>query len=329
MLGIKGCMPAYFQVDKDGGHLISWGGNVESYGIHKLQHGKPITEQLDFLEGLLPLDQSPLYLSCVKTEEGPSFDIHIFSGDQCDWILLMNADQEEARNTLLQQKTNELNLLRKKMSDVWHHIESGDQTSEVDLKTFGLPEGEGQREVSVLRTNLQDFSSCIEKKSPKQVFKTFEKHLRMIVLPIIDAGGIVTSIFGTATTAVFGILPAVSNPSDQALTAAMRILESIKELNKVRKKHGKDTFNIGVGISSGSVVLGFRGDKNRSFNVVGYPVDEADKLEGQARPFEIIIDSNTLKKIKLEDYRKRFSNFVPNPTAKDFSHQTFSFVMET
>ena len=171
-------MPAYFQVSRDGGRLISWGGNVSTYGISDLHIGKPIDEQLHFMDGLLPLDQSPLYLSCVKTEFGISADIHVFPGDECDWILLMDASQEEARNTLLQQKTNELSLLRKKMFDGWGQIEAGDAIVGIDRKKIGLPEGESRREVSVLRADMRSFNLSTEKEPPKEIFKTFEKSFK-------------------------------------------------------------------------------------------------------------------------------------------------------
>lgn len=302
---------------------------MSPYGISDLHIGKPIDEQLYFMDGLLPLDQSPLYLSCVKTEFGLSADIHIFSGDECDWILLMDASQEETRNTLLQQKTNELSLLRKKMFDVWSRIEDGDAIEVIDRKTFGLPEGEDRREISVLRANMRGWNSYTEKESPEQVFKTFEKYLKMIMVPIIDAGGILTSIFGTAITAVFGVLPAVDNPADQSVTAAMRMIGAVKDMNKVYKKNGKAPFEIGVGIASGPVVLGFRDDKNKSFNAVGHPVEQADKLGCQASPFEIVVDQNTLEKIEMEDHRKRFSDIVPKLQDIHSPPQGFSFIVET
>lgn len=327
-MGIRDTLPAYLQVRRDGGRLISWGGNVSNYGISDLQIGKPIGEQLCFMAGLLPVGQSPFYLSCVKTEFGQPADIHIFSGDKCDWILLMDAGQEEVRNALLQQKTNDLSLLRKIMFDDWSPTEVDDTIQGIDRKRFCLPEGVSFREVSVLRANIRSSDLDIEKESSEDVFKNFEKHLKIIKLPIIDAGGILMSIFGTVITALFGVLPAVTRPADQAVSAAIRMVGAVNDMNKVYRKRSKEIFEIGVGIATGSVVLGFRGGATRSFNAVGYPVEEVVKLGCQANPFEIVIDQNTWAKIELEMHRKRFSEVVPNLKGAKSLSQSFSCRVE-
>jgi len=104
-------------VGKDG-RLINWGGNLSAYGIKSLKKGEPIWKQVFFLDGLLPLDDAPLFLECVKAGCGLSADIHIFPGDEGNWILFLDATLEETRRRLLQQKTNELSLLRRKLSKI-------------------------------------------------------------------------------------------------------------------------------------------------------------------------------------------------------------------
>jgi hypothetical protein len=114
---VKNRSLAYLLLRKDGS-LIDTGGALSAYGLEGIRTGEPLGKELFFLEGLLPIGEAPVFLPRVKTESGLSADIHIFSGDEGDWILLLDASLEEAHETLLQQSMNELNLLRRKLSKI-------------------------------------------------------------------------------------------------------------------------------------------------------------------------------------------------------------------
>jgi signal transduction histidine kinase len=103
--------PAYVVVDK-GGRLRDWGGKLSTYGITRLRKGAAVTGKIHCLEGLLPLDDSPMYFPCVETASGTFADIHIFPGDERDWVLLLDATADEVQRRLLQQKANDLSLLQ-------------------------------------------------------------------------------------------------------------------------------------------------------------------------------------------------------------------------
>jgi hypothetical protein len=105
---------AYVLVGKDGA-LIDMGGALSAYGLENIRRGERLGKKLFFLDGLLPLEAGPVFLPRVKTESEISVDIHIFPGDGEDWVLLLDATSEEARERLLQQSTNELSLLRSRL----------------------------------------------------------------------------------------------------------------------------------------------------------------------------------------------------------------------
>jgi signal transduction histidine kinase len=101
---------AYLLTDKDG-CLIDAGGSLTAYGVTNLQQGKPIAEQVFFLEGLLPLEGANLLLPCVKIENKFCADIHLFSKAEGDWTLLLNSTTEESQQSI-QQSVNNLSLFR-------------------------------------------------------------------------------------------------------------------------------------------------------------------------------------------------------------------------
>jgi len=108
---------AYLLVGKDG-CLADWGGKLAAYGVMNLQKGQNIGQQIFFLEGLLPLDNFPLFLACVKTEQGFCADLHIFPSAQGDWVLLLDASLDETQRSLIQQQANNSSLLHEKITKV-------------------------------------------------------------------------------------------------------------------------------------------------------------------------------------------------------------------
>jgi len=104
---------AYIFVGKDG-CLSSWGGKLTVYGVADLQQGEDASQQIFFLEGLLPLDDFPLYLPCVKTSRGICADVHLFPEKEGDWILLLDATWDEIQIFKVQQEVNSSRLMQRK-----------------------------------------------------------------------------------------------------------------------------------------------------------------------------------------------------------------------
>ena len=122
---------AYLLVKKDGS-LSRWGGKLSAYGFTELQQGEYVGKQVFFLEGLLPLESSPIFLSCIKTEYGLSADVHLFPSDEGDWVLLLDATLDVLQRSLIQQQGNELSLLRQEHFRISkRYIESNDAENQV------------------------------------------------------------------------------------------------------------------------------------------------------------------------------------------------------
>jgi hypothetical protein len=105
---------AYLLVSKDG-CLLTWGGKLDAYGVTNLQKGTNVGEQIFFLEGLLPLDNFPLFLPRMKTEYGICADVHIFPTEEGDWVLLLDATKDELQLSVIQQQVNDSSLFQEKL----------------------------------------------------------------------------------------------------------------------------------------------------------------------------------------------------------------------
>lgn len=110
---------AYLLVSKDG-CLLTWGGKLAAYGVTNLEKGTNIGEQIFFLEGLLPLDDFPLFLPRMKTEYGICADVHIFPTEEGDWVLLLDATKDETQLSVIQQQVNDSSLSQEKLLKIFN-----------------------------------------------------------------------------------------------------------------------------------------------------------------------------------------------------------------
>ena len=94
--------------------LAEAGGHLGHYGLAGLCPGEPALGPLYFLEGLLPLAESPLLVPSVELLDGRAADLHLHVDGDAVWVLLIDvtADRDAARR--MQQKAYDMTLLEEK-----------------------------------------------------------------------------------------------------------------------------------------------------------------------------------------------------------------------
>src|ERR1700691_99215 len=91
--------------------LIQAGGELEYYGLGDLAHGDSASEQLPFLEGLLPLAETPFLLESVGMPGGNVADVHLFGNEDMTWVVLLDVTAEHDQARKMQQKAYDMTLL--------------------------------------------------------------------------------------------------------------------------------------------------------------------------------------------------------------------------
>jgi serine phosphatase RsbU (regulator of sigma subunit) len=104
---------AWLRIDA-GLMLADAGGHLAQYGLADLCRGEPALRQLYFLEGLLPLAETPLLVPSIELLDGRAADLHLHGDDDTVWVLLVDvtADRDAARR--MQQKAYDMTLLEEK-----------------------------------------------------------------------------------------------------------------------------------------------------------------------------------------------------------------------
>lgn len=174
--------------------------------------------------------------------------------------------------------------------------------------------GGRRAEVTVLFADLRGFTSFAEREEPERVVTTLNAYLGRMANEVLAAGGILDKFTGDGLLAVFGAiqqdgrqcarrhsLPKTSPPAQAqkgaaaALRAAKALVAGVESLNELRAAAGLTTLAVGVGLHSGTAVIGNVGSARRSdFTVVGDVVNVAARLVETAGPGEILVTGETL-----------------------------------
>ncbi|HXR85677.1 MAG TPA: SpoIIE family protein phosphatase [Stellaceae bacterium] len=115
---------AYLQIDDANLAVIGAGGDLANYGLELAHPGQPVLEHAFFLEGLLPLAETPYVMPAVEVARGRSADLHFYRDDNCLWLVLLDVTAERDQSRRMQQKAYEMTLLEEKQAQLNRRLEA-------------------------------------------------------------------------------------------------------------------------------------------------------------------------------------------------------------
>lgn len=164
-----------------------------------------------------------------------------------------------------------------------------------ELKRQGKAEARQYDNVTVLFTDFVNFTSVGERLSPKELveelhycFKAFDE-----IIDKYDIEKIKT--IGDAYLAVSGLPVPNANHANDIINAALEIQAFTKARKAVLKER---SFDIRIGIHSGSLVAGIVGVKKFAYDIWGDTVNIAARMEQSGVPGKINISEHTHELIK-------------------------------
>src|SRR5919199_5010861 len=161
-----------------------------------------------------------------------------------------------------------------------------------------------QQEMSVLFSDIRDFTALSESMTPQDNFNFINAYLNRMESAIISNQGFIDKYMGDAIMALFSGIP------DDALKAGITMLQRLADYNQQRIHSGYAPINIGIGINTGSLMLGTVGGKHRmDGTVTSDAVNLASRLEGLTKYYgvSLLISGQTLALLHNPmDYSIRF-----------------------
>ena len=165
-----------------------------------------------------------------------------------------------------------------------------------------------QQEMSIMFADIRNFATFSERMSPKENFDFINDYLNRVG-PVIRAHqGFIDKYIGDAVMALF------PNTADDALQAAIAMQKQVSLYNWERQQQGDGAIAIGIGLHTGSLMLGTIGESERmESTVIADAVNLASRLESLTKTYgaSILISGDTLMGLVQK----------PSTTTIDFSDE--------
>ncbi len=151
-----------------------------------------------------------------------------------------------------------------------------------------------QLEMSVLFSDIRDFTSMSEKMTPEDNFKFINAYLSCMEPAITENHGFIDKYIGDAIMALF------SGTADNAVKAGISMLYRLREYNQHRANSGYVPIQIGIGINTGLLMLGTVGGQNRmDSTVISDAVNLASRVENLTKNYgvSLLIAEQTYRRL--------------------------------
>jgi adenylate cyclase len=167
--------------------------------------------------------------------------------------------------------------------------------------------GGDERELSIMFTDVRGFTTISEHygKNVQGLTMIMNRYMTAMTESILKNDGTLDKYIGDAQMAFWNAPLDDSNHAKNAVKTALEMLKRLDSFNEEISKEGVPPFGMGLGINTGSVVVGNMGSTQRfDYTCLGDHVNLASRLEGQSKPYgvRIIIGPRTAEHIK-NDYQ--------------------------
>lgn len=146
--------------------------------------------------------------------------------------------------------------------------------------------GGERREITILFSDLEGFSSFSEKLDPEKLTRLLNDYLSDMTDIILDEGGTLDKYEGDAIIAFWNAPVEQEDHAERACRAALRCQLKLRERREEFLKRTGTVLRARIGINTGDVVVGNMGSKRRfDYTVLGDAANLASRLEGANKAF--------------------------------------------
>jgi adenylate cyclase len=159
------------------------------------------------------------------------------------------------------------------------------------------------RSLSVLFSDIRDFTTYTEQHPPQEVVHMLREYLTRMADQVLAHQGTLDKFIGDAVMAIFGAPVALPDHAERACRAALAMVAELETLTTKWTAEGREPFRMGIGINTGEMVVGNLGSEQLfDYTVVGDGVNLGARLESLNKEYKtklhIIISETTYEAAK-------------------------------
>ncbi|HSC77801.1 MAG TPA: adenylate/guanylate cyclase domain-containing protein, partial [Candidatus Acidoferrales bacterium] len=209
-------------------------------------------------------------------------------------VLVANAGLIAAVRVLLEEREK-----RRIHSAFQHYIPPG-LLHELMKDPSRLKLGGEERELTILFSDIRGFTSLAEKLTPLELTSFLNAYTDEMTEIIFRHLGTLDKYQGDAVMAFWGAPYETADHAARACAAAVEMSRRVDELRARWRSEGRPDINVGIGISTGRVVVGNMGSRKRfNYTVLGDAVNLASRLEGVNKEYStrILVSESTYQQV--------------------------------
>lgn len=136
--------------------------------------------------------------------------------------------------------------------------------------------------ITVLFLDIRSFTTRSATDGPQEIVGVLNQFLAVMVRIVEEAhGGMVNKFLGDGFLALFGVGGAATHHADDAVAAARAMIRGLTALNESLTAQGRTPLAVGIGIHTGSAIVGSIGSPERlEYTAIGSTVNTASRIEG-------------------------------------------------
>lgn len=155
-----------------------------------------------------------------------------------------------------------------------------------------------EKEMTILFSDIRSFTALSEKMTPQENFNFINEYLSHVGPVVRKNNGFIDKYIGDAVMALFPHCPG------DAIHSALGILKMIRLFNHHRQCRGESAIRSGIGIHTGTMMLGTIGEEKRmEGTVIADAVNLASRMEGLTKVYGswIIVSRQTIDMLPRQD----------------------------
>lgn len=256
------------------------------------------------------------------TKDGRLLDVllsascfHDRHGNAAGLLITMSdiTERKRARERLAAEQA-----ARNHIREIFGKYLSEDVVTEILEAPGGVNLGGEFRKITILVSDLRGFTPLTESLEPKRLVELLNRYLEQMTEIILGHGGVIDKFMGDGILVYFGAPKQVPDHPRRAVSCALSMQESMVDLNREFGASGLPPLNMGIGINTGTLVVGNIGSERRKeYGAVGSAINVAFRVESQTSAGEILVTPAVYQavgqELRVRSTREALLKGIENP----------------